>query len=155
VGYLTSGGPVLYEVDLQNRQSRMVAPRFENDGFRQWVLGKDGKVAATLDYISTNGTWTIRNADGTKIQEGANPLGDVGLVGLGTTVETVILSDERENGEVRWFETPLGGGASKEILADVYVHKYFTDTYTGRLIGYQQEGDTPAYTFSDPRQQRS
>jgi hypothetical protein len=54
-------------------------------------------------------------------------------------VETVILSDERENGEVRWFETPLGGGASKEILADVYVHKYFTDTYTGRLIGYQQE----------------
>lgn len=154
VGYLTSGGPVLYEVDLQNRQSRMVAPRFENDGFRQWVLGKDGKVAATLDYISTNGTWTIRNADGTKIQEGANPLGDVGLVGLGTTVETVILSDERENGEVRWFETPLGGGASKEILADVYVHKYFTDTNTGRLIGYQQEGDTPAYTFSDPRQQK-
>lgn len=152
--YLVSTAPVLYEVDLQNQQTREIAPRHPGGGFRDWVMGPDGKVAATLDYTSRTGNWIIRNGAGDRIAEGANPLGDVDLVGLGAAPGTVILSEQAKGEEWRWYEIPLAGGDRKEILADVPVDNAYFDPRTRQLVGYRLEGDVPAYSFSSANRQK-
>jgi acetyl esterase/lipase len=152
--YLTNTNPVLYEVDLQTQQTRAIAPRLEGRGSRDWVMGPGGKVGATLDYLSTSGGWTIRNGDGTKIGEGVNPLGRIGLVSLGATADTVLFSDQRKGDEERLYELPLAGGASKEVLTDAPLDAAYFDEQTGRLAGYRKEGDIPAYSFFDAYRQK-
>lgn len=151
--YLTSLAPTLYEVDLQNQQAKAIAPRFES-GFRDWVMAPGGKVGATLDYTSRTGGWVIRNGAGQKIGEGINPLGRIDLIGLGATPDTVILSEQIKDAEARWFEVPLAGGARTEILADVSPANAYFDEKTRRLVGYREEGDVPAYRFTDTYRQK-
>ncbi|MDB5686134.1 MAG: peptidase prolyl oligopeptidase, partial [Rhizorhabdus sp.] len=153
--YLKSTAPVLYEVNLQNQRAKAIAPRSESNGFfRDWVMGPGGKVGATLDYTSRTGDWAVRNGAGQKIAEGVNPLGRVGLIGLGATPETVILSERLGAAEPRWFEIPLAGGERKEILADVSLDGAIIDEKTRQLVGYRREGDVPAYGFFDGYRQK-
>ncbi|RYD86837.1 MAG: hypothetical protein EOP61_36750 [Sphingomonadales bacterium] len=57
------GRPELYEVDLENRKTRLIAHRLGGaEGWRDWVLGPDGSVSASLDFFSSSGEWRIRNA---------------------------------------------------------------------------------------------
>ncbi len=152
--YLNSTSPVLYEVDLQDQKTRQIAPRGSDGLFRDWTLGPDGSVSATLDFDSRSGNWNVKNGAGHRIAEGSNPLGKVGLVGLGTTAGTVILSETDTEGGRHWFEIPLAGGERKEILADVMLHEPFFDRLTNRFAGYEIEGDMPAYSFFDPYRQK-
>lgn len=152
--YLANTDPVLYEVDLQSKQTRAIAPRFSGDGWREWIMQSGGKVGATLDYTSKSGRWVIRNIDGNRIAEGVNPLGRIDLVGLGTTPDTFIYSETLEGDDTRWFELPLAGGTPKEILADTALdHAYFDDN-NRQLVGYRVDGDVPAYHFSDSYRQK-
>ena len=154
-GYLTNGGPVLYQVDLQNQQATAIAQRFEGlGGYRDWVMGPDGKVGATLDYTSRTGAWAIHNAAGQKIAEGIDPLGNIDLVGLAATTGSMIYSEEAKDKEVHWFEIPLTGGAPKEILADVALDGAFFDQKSRQLVGYREVGDVPAYRFFDGYRQK-
>jgi len=152
--HLTSTSPVLYEVDLQDHKSRAIAPRGAEGLYRDWVLGPDGSVSATLDFDSRSGSWNVRNGSGQRIAEGSNPLGKVGLVGLGTVAGTTILSETDDEGGRHWFEIPLAGGERKEILADVALNEAFFDRVTNQLVGYETQGDFPAYSFSDPYRQK-
>ncbi|WP_298288569.1 S9 family peptidase [Novosphingobium sp.] len=152
--HLTSTSPVLYEVDLQDQTTREIAPRSADSIYRDWVLGPDGKVSATLDFDSRSGSWNVKNAAGQRIAEGSNPLGKVGLVGLGTAAGTVILSETDAEGGRHWFELPLAGGERKEILGNAPLSDAFFDRVTNQLIGYEIEGDAPAYSFSDPFRQK-
>jgi hypothetical protein len=152
--YLTSGGPALYEVDLQSQRAKAIAPRFEARGFRDWTMAPGGAVGATLDYMSTTGGWVIRNSAGARIREGVNPLGRIELVGIGSTPDTVIYSEERKGEARRWFEIPLAGGEAKEILPDGSIDHAFFDGPTRQLIGYRQQGSVPAYSFFDARRQK-
>lgn len=152
--HLTSTSPVLYEVDLQDQKTREIAPRSADSIYRDWVLGPDGSVSATLDFDSRSGSWNVKNGAGQRIAEGNNPLGKVGLVGLGTAAGTVILSETDAEGGRHWFELLLAGGERKEILADAALGDAFFDRVTNQLIGYQIEGDVPAYSFFDPYRQK-
>jgi len=152
--YLKSGGPDLYEVDLQNQRAKIIAPRFQGNGFRDWVMGPAGTVSASLDYTSRTGGWVIHDSAGQKIREGNNPLGRIDLIGLGATPGTIIFAEEQKGTEPQWFEIPLAGGEPKEILADASIQNAFIDERTRRLIGYRQQGDFPVYTFFDGFQQK-
>lgn len=153
---LLSTNPALYEVDLQNSQARRVANRIESDeGWRTWLVGADGKVGASLDYWNNTGNWVVRGANGDTVAKGTNKLGGIGLVAFGPGGDSVIYrTEDSEGNEAKWLEMPLGGGEAKEILGDVYVHRKIIDPHTRRLIGYQLEGDYPAYKFYKPFHQK-
>jgi dienelactone hydrolase len=151
--YLTSTRPDLYEVDLQTKQAKLIAPRFET-GSRDWVMGPGGKVAATLDYTSRGSAWVIRNDAAKHIAEGVNPLGQIDLVGLGATPGTVIFNELKAGGEPHWFEVPLAGGEPREILPDTALENGYFDEKTRALVGYRENGDIPSYHFFDPFRQK-
>lgn len=152
--YLKSTATVLFEVDLQDGKATAIAPRYEGPGFRDWVLGPGGKVRAFLDFDSRKGAWSVRTTEHGEIAKGTNRLGKVNLVGLGTTPGTVIFAEEREGEAERWFEIPEKGGELKEILPGASIDAAFIDQNTRQLIGWREEGDVPAYHFSDTFRQK-
>lgn len=152
--YLRSTAPELYEVDLQNGKAQVIARRFEGEGFRDWVLGNDGKVRAYLDYEPRSGKWEVQGVKGQRIAQGVNRLGLVNLVGLGSTPGTIILSEEPDGQEVRWLEISEGGGEPKKIMVGESIDLAFFDKNTRQFVGWQEEGDRPAYRFTDAFRQK-
>ncbi|OHT19160.1 alpha/beta hydrolase family protein [Edaphosphingomonas haloaromaticamans] len=156
--YLGSTSPVLYEVDLQNGRASRLANRVDSEqNWRTWLVGSNGAVSATLDFRSSGGDWFIRNAEGKRIAAGTNPLGGIDLVGFGETPDSLIYSveDETNDRSQRWFEVPLAGGEAREILTDTAMAGTFFDNRSRALLGYEIEGDTPSYRFTDPRHQKA
>ncbi|MBW8785692.1 MAG: S9 family peptidase [Novosphingobium sp.] len=152
-GYLTTTAPVLYEVDLQTGRDHKIAPRTDGK-FRRWLVGPDGTVSATFDSTD-GGNWSIRNSAGQKIASGANPSGDVGLVGFGSVAGTIIYSDRRENDtDDHWYQVPLAGGTAQEILKNVKIKDTIFDRRKRTLAGYEIDGDFPTYYLFDARQQK-
>lgn len=154
---LNSADPVLYEVDLETGRAVKISDRSaEQQNWRTWLVGVDGRAAATLDYMAANGHWIIRNANGARIAEGVSLLGNVELTGFGAEEGVLLYSVEDEaRGDDRLIQLPLAGGESKEILPDIAIRRGFYDKRTHRLLGYEVEGDTPTYTFLDPAHQRN
>ena len=153
---LQSTDPVLYEVDLQTRDVKKIAARIDDQmNWRTWLVDQDGNMAAALDYFSARGTWILRNGNRDEIASGTHPLGGIGLIGFGSTSDTVIYSvPDTERGADRWFEVPITGGGAKEILSDIASAYRIIDPQTRSLIGYQVEGDRPSYHFFDPHRQK-
>ena len=145
--------PILYEVDLQSRKSRKIADRSADQSiYREWLVGTDGKVAATLNFESSGGKWRIGTPSVSTIASGRQLLGGIDLVGFGSSPGTLIYTaDDPGFGTTRWFETPLAGGAGKEIMGDANVADALFDVRTHQLIGYRVAADTPTYRFFDPR----
>jgi len=152
--YLKSTAKALFEVDLQNGKATMIAPRYEGDGFRDWVIGAGGTVRATLDFVSGSGAWKTRNAKKDEIAKGNNPLGRVNLVGVGATPGTIILAEERDGEGERWFEIPEAGGEPREILPGASIDSAYFDEETRQMVGWREEGDVPSYHFSDGFRQK-
>lgn len=152
--YLKSTATALFEVDLQDGKATMIAPRYEGPGFRDWVLGPDGKVKATLDFDSRSGVWTIMNAERREIANGKNPLGRVSIVCVGATPGTIVLAEERDGERERWFEIPEAGGEPKEILDGASIDAAYFDEGDRRMVGWREEGDAPTYHFSDGFRQK-
>lgn len=152
--YLKSMAPVLYEVDLENGRAVPVAPRYEGPGFRDWVLDGAGKVRATLDFDSRTGAWTVRNAAGKTVAEGVNRTGRVSMVGRGLTPDTVVLAEEPQGQPERWLEIPETGGEAKELFAETAFDLAYLDEKQRTVIGWREEGDMPAYRFTDPFRQK-
>ncbi len=147
--WLMSARPVLYEVDLQTRKSRKIAPRVDDqDNYRTWLIGSDGKVGVTFDFRSFDGSWKLTNAQGERIATGVDKFGNADLIGFGAKADTVIYTEKHpETGAERWMEVPIGGGTPAEILTDMHIGASFFDSRTRQLIGYRQEGDVPTYQF--------
>ncbi len=152
--YLRTTDPMLYEVDLVTGKTLEIARRYEGDGFRDWLIGNDGKVRAWLDYEARSGKWEVKGVKGQRIAQGVNRLGQVNLVGLGSTPGTIILSEEPDGQEVRWLEISEGGGEPKEIMVGESVDLAFFDENTRQFVGWQEEGDRPAYRFTDAFRQK-
>ncbi|MDB5706110.1 MAG: peptidase prolyl oligopeptidase, partial [Sphingomonas bacterium] len=120
--FLGDTNPELYEVDLQTRRATRIARRISQDNLRTWLIGPDGKIAATLDFVPQSGGWKIGNGGGKIVASGRSPRGGIDLISLGRTAGTMVYSVEDEaTGEDRWFEMPLAGGDATEILKDEQV----------------------------------
>ena len=155
--YLKSSNPILYEVDLESHGVRKIADRIDDEADnRDWLVGLDGKVSVKLDTLAPNGNWSIDTAKKSHIVTGVQKLGGIGLVGFGTSPGTFIYSQrDPESGAAHWYETPLAGGTSTEILKDEDIGSSFFDHVTGQLIGYRLAGDLPAYKFFDPAKSKA
>lgn len=149
--YLKSTNPVLYEVDLQTGKFKRIAHRIESrDGYRLWLVDAQGTPSITLDYFSNDGKWNIYNSQRKTVASGTQRLGAIGLIGFGITPGTFIYSErESDTGEARLYEVPIAGGAKKEIFKDENIRRSFFDERTRMFMGYQSQGDTPAYHFFD------
>ena len=154
---LVDTSPELYEVDLSNGDSKRIAARAAGDVYRTWLVGPDGSVAASLDFLSGHGDWRIRNRENKVIRQGTNPRGGIDLVALGTTPDTIIYSQDDEKAEDKanhWFELPQTGTDSREVLADEATLSTFTDERSGQMIGYLRDQDQPEARFFNPRNQK-
>ena len=143
------GRPYLYRVDLQDMTTQRISNAAAPGKSKDWLVGADGKVAATLDIDDTQGTWVLRGTDTKPIAKGKNPSGRTWLVGLGYDGTSVILSD-RLSGRTIALEYPLAGGEPKPFLPGIDAQRlYFSDS-TGHLIGYLEDGANPKPVFKDP-----
>lgn len=150
--YLSSGNPELYEVNLDTQKTRRIAARTgDEEDWRDWLVGPDGKVAATLDYYSLRSEWRITNAQRQEIASGTSPTGGIDLIGFGRTPGTIVYLLGDEDGGGRLLEQPLDGGPATEILKDYGIMRYHRDPQTGQLTGYVRDGDMPEDHFFDER----
>jgi dipeptidyl aminopeptidase/acylaminoacyl peptidase len=153
--YFDSGKPELYQVDLQTRKATRIARRSSEGVDRSWLLSPDGRVAATLDFTSASGSWTIDNGSGKTIASGRNRRGAIDLVSLGRTPGTILYGVEDEaTGIDHLFELPTTGGSANEIAKGEETGGDYIDPRSRQLIGYIHDGDTPEAHFYDPHQEK-
>ena len=133
----------LYRVDLDtNVPSRIAA---SNDHARNWAVDATGAVVAQADYDQRSGDWTLQHgAGGDPVTSLQDPLGDVGLAGLGRTPDTVIISKPDPE------EWTLSSGAHAPLGFDRPVEGYIHDPTTRRLVGAWLAGDRSEQVFFDP-----
>lgn len=149
---LNNTKPNLYEVDLATGKTSLAARRAEGEDVeRDWLIGPDGSVAASLDFLSDSGAWTIRDTNRKVIASGKARTGAVSLISLGRTPGTILYFIRDENDDGRLFELPLAGGEASEILADEAVSGYLHDRRSRLLTGFVRESDTPEERFFDKR----
>jgi dienelactone hydrolase len=144
--------PSLFEVDLERNLPNAIAKPAPEGFARDWLMDRDGKVAAILNFSGATGNWNIVNAAGSSLTEGRSETGQIGLVGFNAAGTGVVFSlFDEPRGETVWYEVPLGGGARTEFAAGQDIDRLYTDPYSGRVLGftdYVAGGQT--VTFFDP-----
>ena len=151
-GYVFDHGrPFLYAFDIEANKSSEVAKAPNEGTWRDWLVDRDGNVAATFDIDNDNGRWEIRNADNKRIVEGRDEAGRVGLIGLGYGGTSAIYYQRDEEGLTEQFEVPLAGGTARPFLAEADVDRLYFDELSGHLIGYLDAENGPV--FADEKQQ--
>ena len=152
---LTNGRPNLYRVDLDNGDTVKIAERTEQDSYRDWAVGADGKLAAVLDLSGVSGGWRIRSLKAGWVATGKTPTGSIDLSSLGRTADTVLyVVQDDETAEVHWFEQSLAGGPPQEMFSSGAPVDIHVDRATGLLIGYRADGDVPEDHFFDSRRDK-
>ena len=151
-GYVFDHGrPFLYAYDIDATRSSEVADAAREGTWRDWLVDRDGNVAATFDIDNGNGRWEIRNAQGKRIAEGRDETGRAGLIGLGHEGTSAIYYQRDEEGFAERFEVPLAGGDAQPFLADADVERLYFDELSGHLIGYLDTKAGPV--FVDEKQE--
>lgn len=149
------GRPGLYRVDLARNKHERVDPPPPAGVERDWLIDAAGQVAVRLDIDDNSGRWKLRNSAGKEIANGANTLGAVWLVALGSNGSSVIYG-ERADGSINWYEMPLDGSATAtSFLADEDVKRLYFDRHTGQLLGFLRDGPEPEPVFFDPERQNT
>ena len=154
---LTNTEPDLYEVDLQNHKTRLVAHKAQvddNSVDRDWLVDAAGVVGATLELEHRTGLWTIRNSASKIITRGQDKLGRVSLIGFSPDGAGVVyyMVDQKDQ-EGHWFSVPLDGGTPQPFLDEQTINESWYDR-GHRLIGYQGDESTGANHFFDPHQDK-
>ena len=139
------GRPYLYRVDTRTNRATKVSNSARENEYRDWVVGPDGTVAATLDVNRTDGDWELKSGSNEVIAKGTEQGGRVGLVGLGYDGTSVIYSARDEDNIAHWYEVPLAGGESRLFLDDVDVDRLYWDEKTGFLTGYLDQEKGPVF----------
>lgn len=153
-GGIIHGRPYLHAVSFDDMKAKLVAQSASVDRQKDWLVDSAGEVAATFDISTENGQWKILNAKDQKIAEGKDITGDVGMIALSADGTKLIYASEDEEGTENWFELPLAGGASTPFLADKSIRRSYIDKYTGRMIGYLEDGANPKPVMFLPADQK-
>lgn len=151
--YLNNTNPTLFRIDVAKNNPTRVAEAAPQEHWRDWLIGPDGTVSATLDVASKSGDWTIRNAKGTKLATGNDPTGNVGLYFFGKDGSTIIYGKAEEDNTFNWYEVPLAGGTPTPFLNDIEIERTYIDPRSGNLLGYLPDGENAKPVFYDARNQ--
>ncbi len=148
----TDSVPDLYRVDLDTGRTKLLSNA--GPARRDWLVDDKGDVLAARDIMRDTGAWTLRNPDtGRELAKGVDPRGLGGLVSLGRTPRTVVLSTRVDEVGREWREINVDTGASEPLLEDVRVSGVITAAGSRLLIGYVASGDAEAATFFDKRRE--
>ncbi|MBC2651924.1 S9 family peptidase [Novosphingobium flavum] len=155
--YLPTGAvrPDLYEVDLQTRKSKRIARRAEDgDAERDWLVDGHGMVGATLNWVHSNGHWTLLNGQHATIASGVAK-GSASLIGFTPDGSGVVYSTQDDAGvESRWFTVPIAGGTPQPFLDDLDVDRVWLDK--GRqMTGYTSGRAGGGSAFFDPARDKA
>lgn len=153
--YNLDGGTMgLFQVDAATDGARLVASEPPTNHGVQWLVDGDGKVGATFDISTGNGSWSITNARGAVIATGLQDKGDVGMAAFGKDGSTVLYRElDTKTSTSRWYEVPLAGGAPKEVFAGTRFDAFYVDPSNNRMVGYLPAGEDGAPVFFDPARQ--
>ena len=152
--YTFRGGRMyLYAVDTDKHRAKKIAVPTEYGEATDFLLDKNGKVAARIEVNDTDGDWALFGEGGKKIASGSARNGAAGLLGLGYDGTTVLFSERGDDSITRWYEMPLTGGEKKPYLKDIDVERLYFHDETGNLLGYLDEDRGPK--FLDERLQSS
>lgn len=149
----TNGRPFLYDVNLQNRDSRRVGGQAQQNWSRDWLMGPNGKVAARLDQSNETGQWTIKNAAGKTLASGKTLTGNVDIYGFGPEPGTLIYSADEKTERPHNYQVPLAGGEAKPFLPDKNIAEFFLAPNSNRIIGYEEEKPGALPVYFDPGRQ--
>jgi acetyl esterase/lipase len=150
---LLDTAPALYEVDLTDGKVDLIAYPDDWPMHRHWIVGANGKVAATLELHLQTGHYKIKNANGSTIAEGEQPFGNVTINGLGSGGQSIIYSyHDLMRSDRRFFEVNSSTGESKEIWTDVSVKSVIREPYGAEALGVMTTDDN--VSLSDPTQQQ-
>jgi pimeloyl-ACP methyl ester carboxylesterase len=154
--YLGNNGSALFEIDVARHAWTQVAPSGSQGTGHRWLLGPDGKLAATMSIDIRTGFWSIKVPRGSTLVEGTAPKGDAGLIGLGKGGDTLIYSErESEGGPWNYYEIPLEGpGASTKFARADEIERLYRDRNTGELLGILRVGQGQRPEFFDPAHQK-
>lgn len=144
--------PDLYRMDLETGETVLINRGGQDTS--AWALDGD-KVAARMTYDPDNGAWKVNKGElGPVLATGVAPLAEVGLIGLGRTRDTVLLSVYDEDGRDTAIEVSLADGAvTHPVQAGHDVLTLMFDRMSDLLVGYTVAGDGRRTVFFDPARQ--
>lgn len=142
------GFPDLFRVDLLTGGITLLDNATSEP--HEWLVDARGRVVVSLATNIDTGNWRLQNLiDRRDLAKGVDRQGRVGLVSLGQTSDTVVLSTSAGEASERWSEIDLKTGASTELLPNLAVTRVITDPATRLMIGYEVDSDNPDTRFFD------
>ena len=142
----TISRPALFSVDLATMKTTRVPlpPGAKEDSYdsrRDWMVGADGSVVATLATNTRSGNWRLLGIKGETLAKGNEPSGDVNLIALTNNASAIVYSVRESDDERHWYSVPRAGGAPTELLPDIGAEEIFVDRLTGEFLGYEPKSD--------------
>jgi hypothetical protein len=153
-GYLSHGHPDLYKVDLDTGHSLKVAGGSELHG-TSWLVDALGRVMVHEEY-NLGGAWRLYTGAGDSIliAQADDPIGDIGLEGLGRVEGSVMVQGVGANGDFTDLEYLLKPGAAPtEPFGGRGMKAFLRDPGTGLLMGGVTNEDNPETILFDPNLQ--
>jgi dienelactone hydrolase len=150
-GYLSHGHTDLYQVDLDTGHSLKVAGGSELHG-TGWLVDRVGSVLAHEEY-NRGGAWRLYAGpgDGVLIAQADDPIGDIGITGLGRVKGSVLVQGIGRDGDFTFLEYLVQPGAAPtEPFGGRGVREFLRDPETGLLIGGVTNADDPETILFDP-----
>jgi dipeptidyl aminopeptidase/acylaminoacyl peptidase len=135
----------LYRVDLDSGVAELAASGAQRP--HEWALDPSGVIVAHAEYTEASGVWILQAGErtGASLVSLTQPLGEVGLRGLGRAPGTVLVDKETPE------EWSLADGGHAPVITDGLIEGYIHDPSTGLLVGVWLMGDRPEQRFFEPR----
>jgi dienelactone hydrolase len=133
--------PSLFEIDLQTRKVRRVASRKSNlDDFRDWLVGSDGEIKATLEFEWDSKNWTIYNSDRKAVASGKAASNTLGLLCFGQTQDTIFYATNDVDPKigVTVYELSLLSGTQTKLKMDTAGRAFKCDGQR-RFVGVRRD----------------
>lgn len=142
----------LYRVNLDDGRGRLHQTGAEDTN--GYVVRKDGEVLARTTYDDETGVWRLlaaRGANWTELLSRRSLLDRPSILGFGRSDETVLLSEDREDGPAL-VEISLADGSEVAVHDNAGADSIVRDG-AGHMAGISRQGLTQSYSLFDPAHQ--
>ncbi len=147
---LKDGKRDLFRLNLRSRDAKMLSRNDDYNIGKDWLVGADGEISATMEVDQRSGKFVIRGVSGKNIIEGEAKYG-ASLVAFSQDGSKAIYYVNAENDERgKYLQVPLSGGQAEEIFPETRIAHFYTDRRTGRIVGYRQGDQAKTRYFFDP-----
>ena len=142
----------VYRVDLDDGRGRLHQTGAEDTS--GYVIRPDGEIVARTTYDDVTGVWRLlarRGGNWAELMSRRSLLDRPALLGFGRSDDTVLLSEDREDGPVL-VEISLADG-SEVMQHDNSGADSIVRDGAGRMVGIARQGLTRSYSLFDPAHQ--